>query len=118
MALHQLELMNLAPTASYTLLQSLDAAATGASGGDVFGSQGFVRVGSASTPFTGTFTGQGNVISNLTIQDATNGHVEFALARIAVRLERGEVETVPRMPAIVEGVSRLWKDSGAIWLVV
>ncbi|MHB8370295.1 MAG: two-partner secretion domain-containing protein [Leptospirales bacterium] len=73
--LHQLELMNLAPQGSYTLLESLNAAATGSSGGDVFGSQGFVRVGSGSTPFTGTFNGGGNVLSNLTINDSSNAHV-------------------------------------------
>jgi len=73
--LHQLELMNLAPQGSYTLLESLNAAATGSSSGDVFGSQGFVRVGSGSQNFTGSFNGQGNVISNLTINDSSNGHV-------------------------------------------
>ncbi len=58
----QLQLMQLAPAAGYALADDIDAAATGGSG-DVWGSSGFVPVGT----FTGTFDGRGHVIRKLTI---------------------------------------------------
>ncbi len=61
---HQLELINLDPSANYTLANNIDA--TGTAGGDVWGSQGFLPIGSYNT-FTGIFDGQGHTISNLTI---------------------------------------------------
>ena len=63
---HQLQLMAMNLTAAYTLGQNINASATG-NGTDVWGSSGFVPIGSSSTPFTGTFNGLGNAISNLTI---------------------------------------------------
>jgi hypothetical protein len=67
---HQLQLMAMAPAASYTLGANINAAATGLIGGvmtDVWGSAGFVPVGNSTTKFTGTFDGLGHTISNLTI---------------------------------------------------
>ena len=61
---HQLQLMAMKLAASYTLGQNINASATG-NGTDVWGSSGFVPIGSSSTPFTGTFDGLGNAISNL-----------------------------------------------------
>ena len=61
---HQLQLINLAPAASYTLGADIDASRT--AGGDVWGSQGFVPIGDYS-PFQGTFEGNDHIISNLTI---------------------------------------------------
>ncbi len=68
---HQLQLMAMAPTASYTLAANINAAAT--AGGDVWGrvSAGFVPtfapIGNWDTPFAGTFNGLGHTVSNLTI---------------------------------------------------
>ncbi len=69
---HQLELMSLNLGASYSLASNIDASETiGASG--VFNpANGFVPVGAtAAAPFTGTFTGQGYTITNLTLIGAT-----------------------------------------------
>jgi hypothetical protein len=71
---HQLQLMAMDPTASYTLAGDFDAAATGSStsattGTDVWGGAGFIPIGE-STAFTGTFNGLGNSISNLTISSS------------------------------------------------
>ena len=71
---HQLQLMAMDPTASYTLAANIDASATGSStsattGTDVWGSGGFVPV-DQSTSFTGTFNGLGNTVSNLTINSS------------------------------------------------
>jgi len=83
---HQLQLMAMALGASYTLGQNINASATG-SGGDVWGSAGFVPVGyslssdnghpNPSTNFTGSFNGQGHSISNLTINLPSSNHVGF-----------------------------------------
>jgi filamentous hemagglutinin family protein len=69
---HQLQLMVLAPSASYTLAANIDASATargGAIGGDVWSSAGgFFPIGTGGNgPFTGTFDGLGHTISNLTM---------------------------------------------------
>ena len=67
---HQLQLMALDPTASYTLANDIDASGTG-SDGDVWGTQGFIAVGgnNASADFSGTFDGAGHTISGLMIAD-------------------------------------------------
>jgi filamentous hemagglutinin family protein len=69
---HQLQLMELDPTAHYTLASNVDA--VGTSGGDVWNSQGFIAVGgnSASSNFTGTFDGQGHTISNIAIDSSAD----------------------------------------------
>ena len=68
---HQLQLMALDLTASYTLGNNVNAAATGLIGGistDVWGSAGFVPIGGfGGNPFTGSFDGGGQTISNLVI---------------------------------------------------
>jgi filamentous hemagglutinin family protein len=76
---HQLQLMAMAPAASYTLGANINAAAT--AGGDVWGSvaAGFVPtfapVGNATTPFAGTFDGLGHTISGLTINLPSENNV-------------------------------------------
>ncbi|PKM31082.1 MAG: hypothetical protein CVV07_02665 [Gammaproteobacteria bacterium HGW-Gammaproteobacteria-11] len=62
---HQLQLMSMDLGASYTLVHDLNAAATGTAA-DVW-SNSFIPVGYNGTPFTGQINGQGNSISNLTI---------------------------------------------------
>ncbi len=64
---HQLQLMAMNTSASYTLGQSIDVGGTG-SGKDVWGSAGFTVVGgfAPASSFTGSFDGGGNTISNLT----------------------------------------------------
>ncbi len=84
---HQLQLIALNLGASYELIGSnatLDASATEASAttasSDMWTSAGFVPVGSVSTPFTGTFNGQGGVIDNLYIDlPATHGTGMFVV---------------------------------------
>jgi filamentous hemagglutinin family protein len=79
---HQLQLMEMNLFANYTLGRSLDVAATG-NGGDVWGSAGFVPVGTITKPFRGQFDGEGATISNLTIRQPTSsdvglfGHTSF-----------------------------------------
>jgi len=60
---HQLQLMQLDPTASYTLANDIDASVTAS--GDVWSSAGFVPVGD----FSGSFNGSGHTISGLTIEE-------------------------------------------------
>jgi hypothetical protein len=67
---HQLQLMLLDPTARYTLVADIDAAATQGGGGSMWSSQGFVPVGNNDSKFTGTFDGQGHTVSGLTINRA------------------------------------------------
>jgi len=71
---HQLQLIAMAPNKSYTLGQNIDASAT-ATSTDVWGSSGFVPIGNASSPFTGTFDGLGHTISDLTINLPTQSNV-------------------------------------------
>ena len=63
---HQLQLMEMAPGAIYTLGRNISALTTGNST-DVWGSSGFIPVGTPATGFTGSFDGLGHTISNLTI---------------------------------------------------
>ena len=71
---HQLQLIVMNLTASYTLGQNIDASATGSST-DVWGSSGFVPIGVNTTIFTGTFNGLGHTISNLTINLPSTNNV-------------------------------------------
>ena len=71
---HQLQLMAMAPAASYTLGNDVNAAATALIGGistDVWGSSGFAPIGNLATPFARTFDGLGHTVSTLTINLAT-----------------------------------------------
>jgi filamentous hemagglutinin family protein len=63
---HQLQLMAMNPAGTYYLDHNLDASSTG-TGTDVWGSTGFVPIGSTSGVFTGTFDGLGHSVSGLTI---------------------------------------------------
>jgi filamentous hemagglutinin family protein len=63
---HQLQLMEMNLTATYTLGQNIDASATGTSA-DVWGSLGFIPIGSTSAAFTGTLDGLGHTVGGLTI---------------------------------------------------
>lgn len=71
---HQLQLMAMQPDLAYTLNASFDAAGTSGSG-DIWGSAGFIPVGSYSVPFSGSLDGQGNTISNLSITDKSSNRV-------------------------------------------
>ncbi len=68
---HQLQLMAMAPAASYSLGSNINAAATALST-DIWGSAGFVPVGNSSAQFTGTFDGLGNTISSLYINSTAS----------------------------------------------
>ena len=74
----QLQLIDMAPAASYSLAADIDATATDGSGG-VWGSSGFVPLGSSGTHFTGTFDGQGHTISNLTISQPSSSSSDTGL---------------------------------------
>ncbi|SIR91323.1 hypothetical protein SAMN05880566_1431, partial [Janthinobacterium sp. TND4EL3] len=67
---HQLQLMAMNKTASYTLGSSFSAATTAANGKDVWGTTGFIPVGTAGSAFTGSLDGTGHIISNLNIAKA------------------------------------------------
>ncbi|PIG26406.1 filamentous hemagglutinin family protein [Janthinobacterium sp. 35] len=64
---HQLQLMAMSKAASYTLGSSFSAASTAANGNDVWGSTGFIPVGTAGSAFTGSLDGTGHIVSNLNI---------------------------------------------------
>ena len=71
---HQLQLMGLAPSASYTLMRNIDLSTDLAStSGNWFTSNvlgdgyGFVSIGNSLSSFLGTFDGGGHTISNLSI---------------------------------------------------
>lgn len=78
---HQLQLMSMAPAASYTLGQNIDAAATGTAN-DVWSGSSFIPVGVApdmdmdgGAPFSGTLDGLGHAINSLTINLPTTANV-------------------------------------------
>ena len=56
---------------SYVLANSIDALGTA----NWNGGAGFVPIGNSNTPFTGTFNGNGNTISNLTINLPSSSYV-------------------------------------------
>ncbi|MED5596094.1 YDG domain-containing protein [Janthinobacterium sp. P210006] len=62
---HQLQLMAMDKAAAYTLGSSFSAGAT--AGGDIWTGGGFVPVGDAASPFTGSLNGAGHIISDLRI---------------------------------------------------
>ena len=67
---HQLQLMAMDLGASYKLTSNIDFSSGLAVGGrypGMWSSSGFSPIGDLSTQFTGSFDGQGHVISNLTI---------------------------------------------------
>ncbi|WP_079204595.1 YDG domain-containing protein [Pseudomonas sp. CC6-YY-74] len=75
---HQLQLMAMNLSASYTLGANVNAATTGLIGGistDVWGSAGFVPLGNSTIKFSGTFDGLGHTISNLTINRPLTNYV-------------------------------------------
>ncbi|KAB8048080.1 filamentous hemagglutinin N-terminal domain-containing protein [Janthinobacterium rivuli] len=67
---HQLQLMTMNKAASYTLGSSFSAATTAANGNDVWGTTGFIPVGTAASAFTGSLDGTGHIISSLNIAKA------------------------------------------------
>ncbi len=71
---HQLQLMAMAPGANYLMGRGIDAAAT-AGGKDVWGSAGFVPVGSSASPYAGVFDGASLAISGLTINTPSSNRV-------------------------------------------
>jgi len=70
----QLQLMATNLNASYTLGADIDASAT-SSGKSIWGSTGFLPVGTATTPFTGTLDGKGHTIGNLMINAPASDNV-------------------------------------------
>ena len=65
---HQLQLMALNLSATYTLAANVDASGT-SNPSDVWGPGGFVPVGQASTPFSGVLNGGGHTVSGLSIAE-------------------------------------------------
>ncbi len=66
--LHQLALIDTNRSGSYALAANLDASATaGTTAAGIWGTGGFVPIGTSAAPFTGTFDGKGYVISGLVI---------------------------------------------------
>jgi filamentous hemagglutinin family protein len=75
--LHQLQLMVLDPTASYALTNSVDASATsGATAAGLWTTAGFLPVGiDATTTFTGSFNGNNNQVSGLSINRPNDAYL-------------------------------------------
>ena len=70
---HQLQLMAMDPTKSYTLVRDIDMSELNRASGmwkTGVSPSGFVPVGTLATPFTGSLDGQGHTISGLTITRA------------------------------------------------
>ena len=105
---HQLQLMELDPTASYTLANNINASIV--TGGDVWGGRGFVAIGgNGAVPFSGSFNGNGNAISNLTINDISNSEVGL----FGVIGSSGSVENVSLTNVSVTGTA-YGADIGAL----
>ncbi len=108
---HQLQLMVLAPTATYTLASDINASGTGAATSslqpDVWGTSGFVPVGggiaftgySGTNGFSGTLNGQGHVISSLTV----NNTVNYGLGLFSSVVSGGVVENVGLVGGSISG---------------
>jgi hypothetical protein len=98
--------MEMNPTAAYSLERSINVAATG-NGTDVWGNAGFVPIGNASTAFTGTFDGQSQTLSNLTINQPTAtdvglfGHIGSSATVQNVGLVNGAVTGSRNVGALV-----------------
>lgn len=71
---HQLQLMSMDLDANYTLGRNIDAAATGTAA-DVWLGSTFIPVGNSGTTFSGALNGQGNTISNLTVNLPSADHI-------------------------------------------
>lgn len=71
--LNQLALIGANLSASYVLTQDIDASATSGSEADIWGQRGFASIGTDSSAFTGSFSGAGHTISNLTINGSFYG---------------------------------------------
>src|SRR6185369_6440756 len=85
---HQLQLMAMKLSASYTLANNIDAWSTnpdksGGAGSDVWGSAGFVPVGNAANNFTGTLDGAGHIVGSLTITSQGNNAGLFGVVGAA-----------------------------------
>ena len=108
---HQLQLMAINPAASYTLANNIDLGPDLANPSSMWGAAGFVPIGNTTTNFTGTFNGQGNTISNLTISSSDNavglfGYVATNGMITNVGLIDGTVSSSAEIP-FVEGVGAL-----------
>ncbi|MDR3493822.1 MAG: filamentous hemagglutinin N-terminal domain-containing protein, partial [Ancalomicrobiaceae bacterium] len=68
---HQLQLMAMNLSASYTLANTIDATKT-ATTSDIWGTAGFAPVGVIGNAFSGSLNGNGNVINGLTIAAPTS----------------------------------------------
>ncbi|TBU95981.1 hypothetical protein DNJ95_07955, partial [Stutzerimonas kirkiae] len=73
---HQLQLMALDLTATYTLAADIDASATdGSNASGMWSTGGFDPIGDASNAFTGSLDGQGHVVFELSINRASESYV-------------------------------------------
>ncbi|MES3023273.1 MAG: YDG domain-containing protein [Pseudomonadota bacterium] len=72
---HQLQLMAIDPTATYTLANNIDMGELGRASGVWNSATGFVPVGSAATPFTGSLDGGGHTVNGLAINRPAENHV-------------------------------------------
>ena len=133
---HQLQLMAMNLTASYTLANNIDLAPALAAVNGVYpgmwGTAGFSPIGNDTTPFTGTyngtpfrgsFNGLGHTISNLTINRPSQnyvglfGYVAFGGAISNVGLVGGSVAGYDRVGGLAGGNSGTVTQSYATGLV-
>ena len=74
--LHQLALIGANLSGSHVLATDIDASATaGSNAADIWGTGGFVPIGGSAQQFSGSFDGQGHVISGLTINRPDTDYV-------------------------------------------
>lgn len=103
---HQLQLMAMAPSASYEQFVDLDMHRT-AKENDVWGEGGFVPVGNSTTSFTGSFDGKGFLISNLRIQQPVSNVGLFG------RVGSATIKNVKMLNATVRGTNQVGALAGS-----
>jgi hypothetical protein len=97
---HQLQLMAMKPGSSYTLANDLNLTADLANSSSMWKTgDGFSPIGSATTPFTGSFDGQGHTITGLTINRSSTDDVGL----FGIVGTGGVVQNVRLVNAIVSG---------------
>lgn len=123
---HQLQLMVMQPDAAYTLGRSFDAGGAFAADAGMWLTQntaslagktsyGFVPVGDSADPFTGTFAGNGNIISGLSISNSGAYAGLFGHVKDAVISNLGlDAATVSGGTGTAVGALAGWNEGGTI----
>jgi filamentous hemagglutinin family protein len=106
---HQLQLISLNPSATYTLASNIDLAPALSNPSDVWApgaGAGFIPIGNYNNPFTGTFNGNNHTISNLTINLPS-------LAQVGLFSDVGDGGVI-RNVGLIGGSVNGWREVGAL----